>query len=90
MHDGCGCFPETGSPFQRIDCAAKRMGASMTRKVLIEIFKGGGTHPWHFRMVALNGQKFTASEGYTRKQDAIRAAKRLPAQIAAAEIVVID
>ncbi len=63
------------------------MGAARFR---IEVFRGGGTHPWYVRVIAPNGRKLNASEGYSRRSSAVRAAKRLPAQVAAANITVID
>jgi uncharacterized protein YegP (UPF0339 family) len=35
---------------------------------------------WYFRIKAGNGQIVAASEGYTRKADAVRGAKRLMAR----------
>lgn len=43
---------------------------------------------WRFRLVAGNGEPMAASEGYTRKADAIRAAKRLKSEVYRAPIVV--
>lgn len=43
----------------------------------VEIFKGDGRHPWFVRLVAMNGQKLSVSEGYFSKWNAQRAAKRM-------------
>jgi uncharacterized protein YegP (UPF0339 family) len=43
---------------------------------------------WRFRIVSANGQIVAQSEAYTRKRDAMRAAKRLPDIISAARLLV--
>jgi uncharacterized protein YegP (UPF0339 family) len=67
------------------------INAPKPRRMSIEVFRSRaeGRH-WYVRLRSSNGQKVTVSEGYTRKASALRAAKRLPAQVAAAEIKVID
>jgi Domain of unknown function (DUF1508) len=43
----------------------------------IVIFHGGGPQPWYWRAIGANGEIMAASEGYTRKASAVRAARRL-------------
>jgi CheY-like chemotaxis protein/uncharacterized protein YegP (UPF0339 family) len=56
----------------------------------IEVYKGEGTQPHRFRVVAGNGEITLPPEGHTRSAGALRAAQRLKDGIATAEIVVVD
>lgn len=42
----------------------------------VEVFKGGGKHPYYMRLKAGNGQTVATSEGYSTKQSAVAAAKK--------------
>ena len=63
--------------------------APKPRRMTVEVLRGkdGG---WYARLRARNGRTVNVTESYTRRASAIRAARRLPAQIAAAEIKVLD
>lgn len=43
----------------------------------VQIFKGKGIHPWYVRLVSVNGQVLSVSEGYYSKWNAKRAARRM-------------
>lgn len=43
----------------------------------VQIFRGGGAQPWYVRLVSVNGQTLTISEGYFSKWNAKRAARRM-------------
>lgn len=55
----------------------------------IEVFPGKDAG-YYFRVVAANGETIAQSEGYTRKADAIKAAKRTQKIVAEAVIVEVD
>lgn len=40
-------------------------------------FKGAGTQPWRFRIVAANGETVSSSEGYATKWNRDRAMKKI-------------
>ena len=61
----------------------------MARATKIEVWQGKDRQ-WYIRLIASNGRISADAEGYTRKADAIRAAKRLPIIAAAARLVVSD
>jgi uncharacterized protein YegP (UPF0339 family) len=50
---------------------------------IIEVFRDKKA-TWRFRIMAGNGQIVAQSEAYTRRRDAVRAAKRLPDIVSAA------
>jgi len=54
-----------------------------------EVFPGRGGQ-WYVRLRARNGQVFVVSEGYTRKADACRAARRLQLAAYGAAIVIVE
>lgn len=43
----------------------------------IEVFPGQRTGEWYYRVVSVNGRTLCTSEAFTRRRDALRAAKRL-------------
>ncbi len=45
--------------------------------VQYQIFKGEDKQ-WYWRLVGKNGETVASSEGYTRRANAIKAAKRMP------------
>lgn len=50
---------------------------TITQQQHVEIFKGKGIQPWHWRLVAGNGGIISVGgEGYLTKWNAKRAAKR--------------
>ena len=55
----------------------------------IEVFRAKDLQ-WYVRLVSSNGQTVNVTEGYTRKGSALRAANRLPGQVARARVVVIE
>ena len=52
----------------------------------IEVYRGKDGQ-WYVRLRASNGQVVNVTEGYTRKGSALRAANRLPGQVARARVV---
>lgn len=53
----------------------------------IEIFESYARNAHYYRVRGRNGEIVVTSEGYTRRADAVRAAKRLKTVVAAAELV---
>jgi uncharacterized protein YegP (UPF0339 family) len=45
----------------------------------IEVFQGARTGDWYFRVASVNGRTICTSESYTRRRDALRAARRIAA-----------
>jgi uncharacterized protein YegP (UPF0339 family) len=41
----------------------------------VEVFKGGGKQPYYMHLKSYNGKIITASEGYSSKANALKAAK---------------
>lgn len=64
------------------------------RKPKIEVFRGyewgAGPNDWYFHLRGPNGEVQNASEGYKTRAGAIKGAKAMKRNAAAAEIVVKD
>jgi len=57
------------------------------KKPKIEVFEGTAPGRWYWRLRARNGKiKADGSEDYTRRRDALRAAKRAQVLMAEAEV----